>query len=135
MQGSYQSDSGYRVFDPLLGDAAVVGGGNIDGAGTYVSIPTVLKGKQHTGYIVTVQDLSGSLAGTLTVEANYDTEDEFRLGTGQGWTQYTLIPSQAVSGSGTFNINISKLRAGRVRLKFVRSAGTGQITARVSVGG
>ena len=121
----------FKAFDPALGTSSVTGGGTISGAGTYVGLFTTRpSGGRVTGYQVVTTD-GGSLAGTLTFEGSQSTEQQLAQGNGV-WTKDEVIGDIAISGAMSFQVPLElTFPASRIRPKFVRSAGTGTITATV----
>lgn len=136
---------GFLVFDPakaatsgaiLLETGA--GGGLIGGNGTFYSLPTHVV---HKDRLADVVKLTGTIAGTLTVEVSNDTEADDRVGTSD-WCTYdkvtsagftagvaTLVAGAIVGGSNPEGIKAS-IDYARYRLKLVVTSGTGTIKSK-----
>lgn len=121
----------FLAFDPAAGGSDIFGGGTVaNSAGTYYSKPSVLS-STSCSYVFSS---AGTMDGTLTVQVSNGTDDEEAAGVPgtdvAKWVTYT--PSEAVTVHNTMDQGIELKRLGfrRVRLKFVRSGGSGTITAR-----
>lgn len=134
-------------FDPLVAATnngqikeTGAGGGNVGGNGTYYSLPSTIDTSLDVGEII---KLTGTLAGTLTVEVDNNLGDDAdRLGNAD-WNTYTKVQSDGfVDGvatlaagviSGANNptyLDLTRIPFSRYRLKLVTTGGTGTIRCR-----
>lgn len=146
-----ESIKGALAYDPFkaaVSGAATAnqgaGGGLISGNGTFFSQPTQIDKKYHVSDVIS---LTGTIAGSLTIEISNDDEDADRNGTAQ-WATYGLVNGQGftngvatlVAGaiSGGTNpepIELVDVTFGRLRYKLVVTGGTGTIRSRRTVKG
>jgi hypothetical protein len=139
--------TGFKVFDPAKTGVSGAtdpyqgaGGGHITGNGTYYSYVSSPTRPGHTSFQI---DLTGTLAGTLTLEASDGTEDEKFTGTyftearlsGGGFAAgvATLVAGAIVGGSNPQPAACPDYEFSNLRWKLVVTSGTGDITIRGSI--
>lgn len=131
MQSSRHAPS-YKAIDPAVASAAGLvtgtGGGNGGGltvsAGTYYTPATNLEG---AALLTDLIYLTGTLAGTATVEVSNSNQDAVVNGTDK-WATYAPIGTITLSAVGTNDtVELLELGFSRYRLKVVISGGAGNL--------
>lgn len=116
---------------------AGAGGGLISGNGTFYSQPTQIDKKYYLSDQIA---LTGTIAGTLTIQISNDGEEQDRNGTAQ-WQTYdrvnlggfvagvaTLVAGAIVGGTNPGGWEAQRpVSWGRIRLQLIVTGGTGTI--------
>lgn len=126
------------AYDPTLAGtsnaqrkATGAGGGNISGAGNYYGIPFRLDG-QKPREVSEIIDVTGTLAGTLTIEVSNDLEMNFQRDTAK-WVTFTpAVAIPAINGVARFGMS-NTVRYKWYRLKFVYTSGAGTLESRTVI--